>query len=215
MRRSRGSRSPLAKLFFFVVGLATLYGGYYAGNRYAPVKPEYLNLHLLAKPADFEILLKDHYGNPFITRQLEGHWNLVLFGYTQAPDAAKAGLALVTEVKNRLAVSPELQSQTRAVLVTVNPSVDTSEKLHAFLVPYSPDFYGLTGTEDQVMHAARQLGVSIKRLPAAQDSPSRIDHGTSIALIGPDARLRGLFTGVVDAVSIATDIQKLAADLDE
>lgn len=212
MRRLRGKRSPLAKFLFFAIGLATLYGGYYAGNRYAPVKPEYLNLHALAQPVKLELDLNDQYGKPFQTRQLSEHWNLILFGYTRNPDVTKSAFSLVTQVKNRLATSPELQSMTRAILITVDPAVDTPERLHDFLSPFSPDFIGLTGSSEQIEAAARALGVSIKHFGTAQQTSSRIDYGSSIGLVGPDAKLLGLFTGVVDAVSIAADIQKLALD---
>ncbi|MCB1758158.1 MAG: SCO family protein [Gammaproteobacteria bacterium] len=212
MRKLRGKRSPLMKLLFFVIGLATLYGGYYAGNRYAPVKSEYFNLHALAQPAILDLSLTDHYGRPFDNSDFAGHWNLILFGYLQEPDAARSGLALATQVKNRLAAEPGLQQMTRALLITVDPTVDTPEKLRRFLSPYSPDFVGLTGSSERIAAAAGALGVKIRPLPATQEEPYRIDHGTSIGLAGPQGRLLGLFTGVVDAVSIAADIQKLALD---
>ena len=63
---------------------------------------------------------------------------------------------------------------------------------------------------DQIARFARQCGVRFHRQTVAEAPGYRIDHGTSIALVDPQARLAGLFTGLVDAANIASDLKQLA-----
>ncbi|MCB1763348.1 MAG: SCO family protein [Gammaproteobacteria bacterium] len=213
MRQKRGPRSTWAKLLLFAVGIAAFYASYYLGNRYARVTPEFLNLSALEKPQPIAPLeLLDQYGNLFKQERLSGHWNLVIFGYTGSDALLQEGLALITQVKNRLAIHPELQRITRAIVITVDPNVDSPERLKSFMHRFSPDFLALTGSTGQIDTIAQLLGVTMRHIPNADNTGYRIDHSSSIALIDPDVALVGLFTGIVDAASIAADITKLARD---
>jgi protein SCO1/2 len=213
MRQQRRPRSAKIKLLFFIAGVAGLYGSYYLGHQYAPTKPRFLNLSELAQPQAMKnLVLQDQYGNPFTEQELAGHWNFVMFGQTESAESALDGLTLITQVKNRLALHPDIQQQTRAVFITVNPETDKPEVLEAFMARFSPDYLALTGLTENIQSVARSLGVTIRRSSTPDAKGYRIDHSSSILLIDPDARLIGLFTGVVDAASIAADIQQLALD---
>ncbi|MCB1860207.1 MAG: SCO family protein [Gammaproteobacteria bacterium] len=211
MRQRRRPHSATSKLLLFIAGIAAFYGSYYLGNRYASTAPVLLNLSKLERPqAITDLSLQDQYGNPFSEKGLQGHWSLIIFGYIKDATSAHDGLSLITQVKNQLAVHPELQQKTRGILVTADPEIDRPEVLLKFMARYSPDFLALTGSTKEIRSTARQLGVTIKHSPEAESY--RIDHSSSMALIDPEAKLIGLFTGVVDAASIASDIQLLALD---
>lgn len=211
MRRRRTHHSTAVKLSLFVAALAAFYGSYYLGNRHASIEPRFLNFTELRNPQAVIVpILRDQYGNPFDHQQLLGHWSLVIFGYTEAAESLRSGLTLITQVKNGLALQRDLQRVTRGILITVDPDTDRPEVLNAFMARYSPDYLALTGSPENIQSIARSLGVVIKRSPAPGTKGFRIDHSSSIALINPDADLIGLFTGAVDAASIAADITRLA-----
>ena len=213
MRQRRKAHSAVAKILFFVVGVAALYGSYYLGNQHALVKPRFLNLRELDRPQAIDnIVLRDQHGNSFDKQRLFGYWNLVLFGYTGAAESARDRLTLITQVKNRLAIYPEIQQITRALFISADPDIDEPKLLKTFMAQFSPDYLALTGSTDGIQSIAQLLGVTIRRLPTSDKNGYRVDHSSTIFLIGPDANLIGLFTGVVDAASIAADIRQLTLD---
>ena len=211
MQRQRKPRSPAQRLALFLVAVFTVFGGYYWGQQYAPEVSGYLALSSLEQPTPIRPLgLLDTSSEPFSEAGLKGLWNLVLFGYTRDEGNSRGPLTLITQVVNRLADNPKLQGITRAVFITLDPDHDQPQVLQRFIRHYSGEFLALTGTMDQITGIASQLGVSFKRQTNPDGEGYRIDHGTSIALIDPGANLVGLFTGIVDAVSIADDLKQLA-----
>ena len=211
MQRQRKPRSSAQRLALFLVAVFTVFGGYYWGQQYAPEVSGYLALSSLEQPTPIRPLrLLDTSSEPFSEAGFKGHWNLVLFGYTRDEGNSRGPLTLITQVVNRLADNPKLQGITRAVFITLDPDHDQPQVLQRFIRHYSGEFLALTGTMDQITGIASQLGVSFKRQTNTDGEGYRIDHGTSIALIDPGANLVGLFTGIVDAVSIADDLKQLA-----
>ena len=211
MRQRQRPQSATAKLLLFVVAVAALYGSYYLGTRHAPRAPRFLNFTELEKPRPIEDLaLRDQYGNPFTERRLIGNWNLVIAGYTGAAEPLMDRLTLITYAKNRLADHPDLQQITRGLFITVDPDTDTPEVLNAFMARFSPDYLALTGSAEAIDSTGRALGFIVSRSRMAEPKDYRIEHSSSIALIDPDANFIGLFTGALDAASIAADITRLA-----
>jgi len=211
MQRQRKPRSPAQRLALFLVAVFAVFGGYYWGQQYTPKVSGYHALSSLEQPTPIRPLqLLDSTDEPFSQAEFKGHWNLVLFGYTRDEGNSRGPLTLITRVVNRLADNPKLQSITRAVFITLDPDHDQPQVLQRFIRYYNRDFLALTGAMDQIANCASQLGVSFKRQPNTDGEGYRINHSTSIALIDPDANLVGLFTGIVDAVSIASDLKQLA-----
>ncbi|HEB96779.1 MAG TPA: SCO family protein [Sedimenticola thiotaurini] len=211
MARLRKPRSRAQRIVLFAVAVAALFGGYYWGSLYAPKVSTHQVLRPLERPVPlqpFELL--DRNGQPFTLERLQGRWSLLFSGSTTSDQATRDLLTLGTRVLNRLAQWPELQSRTRIVFLSLDPDRDTPERLSRFFGGYGADFIALTGEMEQIRQLAQQIGVTFKRVEGTEPGDYRIDHSTSIALVDPDARVVGLFTGLVDAASIAADIRQQA-----
>jgi protein SCO1/2 len=209
MRRKRGRRSALQRVFMFSIAVIAIAGGYFWGSQHAP-KSSFKLLRQLEQPAAIEpFTLQDHSGAPFTRQELLKRWSLCLFGYTGDSEGAGTIMTLAVRIHNRLAATPELQQQVQILFVTLDPEHDTEEKLKGFISHYGGGFLALTGAEQEIERLARQLGIRY-RVEQREDGSHSIIHGTSIGLINPEGTLAGLFTGLVDAGSIAADIQLLA-----
>ncbi|MET0103433.1 MAG: SCO family protein [Sedimenticola sp.] len=207
--RQKPKRSPIYKLILFTVALAALYGGYHWGNKYSSYYVQTLNLHLMQTPLELETFqLTDQHNQPFTNERLEGHWSLVIFGYSNSEQTAHEMLTLATRVHNRLAATPDLQKQMQTVFVTVDPKRDTAAVLAPFIDHFSSDFIALTGEESEIRNLAKQLGVVYQA--RSSDADAVIDHSTSMALIDPDGELTGLFKGRVSAAEMAADIETVS-----
>lgn len=194
----------------FGVALTALLGGYFWGNQQLSLDDGLRNIQLLEQPkaiSDFQ--LTDLLGAPFTPANLTGHWSLLFIGYIRDEETTPAQLILATRIINRLADRPRLQQETKVIFVTIDPENDTPETLKPYIRHYSADFRALTGDEKQIRNLAHQLGMKYKRVDKREDGYT-IMHSSSIALINPKGELQGLFTGRVDASSIAQDIKQLA-----
>ena len=210
MQRRTGIRSSIPKFWLFIAAVLVFYGGYYWGNRHAPKVSAHKVLRLIEPAvAISSVKLQDQYGNRFTEERFKDHWNLVLFGYTRATETNRETLYLATRVINRLADIPDLQRATRVIFVSLDSEYDTPAVLKTFIDYFSPEFLALTGNPEEVHALASQLGVRYGK-PRTTMGTLHIDHSTSIGLIGPDGKLRGLFTGLVDEVSIASDLKQLS-----
>ncbi|MCP4994890.1 MAG: SCO family protein [Gammaproteobacteria bacterium] len=207
-------RRPLIQRFLlFTMVLAALYGTYHWGNQHRINKSEFNVLSVLTPPVPLTGLqLTNTEGNPFLQKDLEDYWNLLLLGYTHSDETSATMLTLMTQIVNRLADTPDLHGRVRVLFISVDPERDSPDILKAYVHHYSPDFLPLTGSKNQLEQTAQLIGAKFRTLPKDALGEYRIDHSTSIALINPKGELAGLFTGRVDPASIADDLKKIASE---
>jgi protein SCO1/2 len=114
--------------------------------------PEFLGDVLdepMEKPA---FSLTDTAGETFdLQAQTEGRITLLYFGYTYCPDVCPSHMSDLATVLEQW---PALADRVRVVFVSVDPERDTPERLRTWLDLFDESFVGLTGTEDEVQHAA-------------------------------------------------------------
>lgn len=209
IKRKSGAHSAVMKLLLFTLAVAAFYGSYYLGTLYAPRERRFQNYVGLETPQPITNLrLLDQYGNPFDEQRLSDHWNLVIFGNTKSAHYVNQDLTLITQVKNRLAINPDLQKKTRGLFVTIDPKTDTPEVLHEYMSRFSPDFFALTGSVEAIESFVTLLGADNGHLYGTENAKLR----SSIALVGPNSELIGWFIGAGDAASIASEISQLVLD---
>jgi hypothetical protein len=92
-----------------------------------------------AKPLlPFELV--DHRDAPFVRRNLEGRWTLLLFGYAQCAEVCPTTLVDRMDARRRLAREPAAIAGA-AVLVSVDPVRDTPARLAEYTGPFEPGLY--------------------------------------------------------------------------
>ncbi len=197
MYRQRPPRSPAQRLALAVAAVLALVAGYYFGNRLAgptvPRSPE--SLVATSEPRDLSALaLTDHFDLPFGPAQLTGRWSLVAFAHPTDAEQVRAAVTRLVLVHNRLVDWPALQKQYRGIVVSLDPLADP-RRLRELIGLDSPDFVGVSGDADVV---------------ATLVPPEAADPALSLALIGPDRRLLGWFTGEMAPATIAGDLKSLA-----
>ncbi|PLY13344.1 MAG: hypothetical protein C0631_14435 [Sedimenticola sp.] len=206
MRRKHSS--PYQKILLFIIAMGALYGGYFWGSKHNIETRGYLNLHALAEPkalGSFQLLGQN--GEPFSNADFDDHWNLVIVGHPHS-ESSTDQLTLAVQIYNRLADAPDLQKQLQTLFLNLDSENTNRTEVEKFLTHFNPDFLALDGDTENLEIFTREIGATFKITGTGADQ--RIVHSTSIALIAPDGRLIGLFTGRVDAVSISTDLKTLA-----
>ncbi len=132
--------------------------------------------------------LVDEHGQHVTADTLKGRWHLLFFGYTNCPDVCPTTLS---DMRRLLAQLPaHTRQQLQVVLASADPARDTPEVLRTYLAYYRAGFKGFTGNLAQLQRLSDALGLPF--VPAQQVKDGYvISHSGNVALVGPDATLRG------------------------
>lgn len=153
------------------------------------------------------IQLIDQDGSPFSLSQLKGKAVVLYFGYTTCPDLCPTTLSDFVAVKAELG---DDASKVRFGLVTVDPERDRPERLKQYLGFFDPEFFGLTGSSDQIAAVEQAYGVVAKRVEYPGTSTGYLmDHTSVIYLIDSQGRMRVTFAYGADPKDIAADLKHL------
>lgn len=109
---------------------------------------------------------------------------LVFFGYTSCPDVCPLTMARLARAYRGLGEPAEVQ----VVMVTVDPAIDTAERLRAYVEGFHPTFLGLRGGNQEVAEAALRFYVGVNAL-----GDGLVAHSDPVALLGPDRTMRLLY----------------------
>ncbi|MCI0917411.1 SCO family protein [Stutzerimonas stutzeri] len=155
-----------------------------------------------------DVTLTNQDGEAVSMEQLEGHWNLLFFGYTFCPDICPATLAELRQLRGSL--PEEVNQRLQPILVSVDPERDTPEQLKKYLDYFGAGFIGLTGPLDDIQTLANAAGVPF--IPADTSKKDyTVDHGANLALIGPDGRLRGFIRAPMRTEKLAEQLPAVLA----
>ncbi len=147
-------------------------------------------------------LIDQNTGN-FNLENLKGHWSMLFFGYTHCPDICPTTMSLLNSVTKNLAESKDAIPQ--VIFVTIDPLRDTQQHLTDYISYFNAEFYGLTGSEENISSLTQQLGILSIKIPAENSEDVTdylMDHSSSILLLDPQARLVGIFSAPHDATEI-------------
>ncbi|HLW23178.1 MAG TPA: SCO family protein [Steroidobacteraceae bacterium] len=155
--------------------------------------------------------LIDQHGAPFAPRNLEGHWSILFFGYTNCPDFCPTTLALLSSLDKRLRaerapVRPEV------IFLSVDARRDTPAQLERYVPYFDPDFLGVTAKDQATIEdLARHLGVAVILEPPRADGSYSVDHSGSLFVLDPRGRIQAILTGPFTVASLETDLERIVA----
>lgn len=146
--------------------------------------------------------LRDQDNQPFTRERFKGRWSLVFFGYTHCPDICPLTLAEAKGFYNALVDTP-YQADTQVVFVSIDPKRDTLAVLKRYVSYFDPVFIGVTGTQTQLDLLTRPLGIYYAYQGDGDDYA--VDHSAVMVLIGPEAKLRAVFSPPHTAAVLKSD----------
>jgi protein SCO1/2 len=150
-----------------------------------------------------EFRLTDQSGRPFGPGEFKGHWSLVFTGFTRCPDVCPTTLALMAELRRRVA-----RDDIRFVFVSVDPERDTPEVVARYVAHFDPAIVGATGARAEMERFTAGLGLAQVRNSGVGDEYT-VDHSTAFVLVNPDGKLAGYFQAPHEADALAADLAAL------
>lgn len=133
----------------------------------------------------FELI--DQNGNKFSSDQMRGHLSLIYFGFTYCPDICPTTLNKLSSVISTL---EKYKIDIMPIFITIDPKRDTSSLLKEYLGHFHPKFIGLTGSEEDLKHAADLYKVFYTRSEASENSGHNymIDHSSFVYLMDKNGK---------------------------
>jgi len=146
-------------------------------------------LYEIPKPPapDFTLQRADG-GGDFRLSDGTGKVRVLYFGYTSCPDVCPTTLY---DLRNTMKELGADASDVQVLFVTIDPEVDTPERLTEYLSHFDPDFIGLTGDEATLEAIYADYGVVVRRADEGEVNPAygSITHTNSMFVIDQDGNL--------------------------
>ncbi|WP_445359235.1 SCO family protein [Microbulbifer sp. ANSA005] len=155
---------------------------------------------------DIQLLSDD--SRDFYTKDFQGKWTLVFFGFTHCPDICPTTLSTLNNFYKTLDEST--RASTDIVLVSVDPSRDKPEQLGQYVRYFNSEFRGITGDFFKLKKFATQLNVPFNKVSLAEGGYT-IDHGSQVVLINPRGHYHAFFKAPLDPAKMKLTYRSIRA----
>ena len=156
-----------------------------------------------ARPApDFSLEGSD--GAAVMPGRYRGKVVLLTFGFTYCAAVCPTTLSTLAQVREDLGDDSD---RVQVIFVTVDPARDNSSHLRDYLSSFGEGLVGATGSENELAAVRRLYGVTAFRQGDGPDYA--MAHTSSIFLIDPEGRLRGMMPFGHEASDFVHDIRLL------
>ncbi|WP_444906764.1 SCO family protein [Microbulbifer sp. SSSA008] len=155
---------------------------------------------------DIQLLSDD--SRDFYTKDFQGKWTLVFFGFTHCPDICPTTLSTINNFYKTLDEST--RASTDVVLVSVDPSRDKPEQLGQYVRYFNSEFRGITGDFFKLKKFATQLNVPFNKVSLAEGGYT-IDHGSQVVLINPRGHYHAFFKAPLDPAKMKLTYRSIRA----
>ncbi|GLQ92090.1 SCO family protein [Dyella acidisoli] len=140
---------------------------------------------------DLSFRLTDDQGKAVTAADYHGKVTLLYFGYTHCPDVCPLTLAHLHVVMQRLG---NLADGARILFVSVDPSRDTPEALHAYANAFDPRVVGLTGAPSDIESLTKRYRAAFSREPDKSGGSYDVSHSSGIYIFDANGHARLLAT---------------------
>lgn len=149
----------------------------------------------------------------FTNANLQGHWTLVFFGFTNCGYICPTTMAELGKMY-RILQDNKIKSLPQVVMISIDPQRDNTEKLNQYVTSFQPDFFGARGEEDAVKAMTKEMGIAYAKVANKEGSDPQnydIQHSGAVMLFNPQGELNAFFTSPHHANLLAKDYMLLVS----
>ncbi len=114
----------------------------------------------------------------------QGKTLLVFFGYANCPDVCPLTMAELAKIYRDLGEPEDVQ----VVMVTVDPSRDTPERIQQYVKGFHPGFVGLSGDPEAIAKAASAFYAT-----SVAQADGRVAHNSHVTLVDHQGQMRLIY----------------------
>ena len=149
--------------------------------------------------------LTDHTGRTRTQADPEGRHQLLFFGYANCPGVCSAALPLMADAVAELEAGGV---EMAALVVTIDPKLDTVETMGASLAKVSDDLLGLTGTPEALDVVYQAFQVEFEHLFDDPEHGPIYSHGSFIYLLDPEGEVLTQVPPVLPPEQVSAIVRK-------
>lgn len=155
---------------------------------------------------DLDFHLVNDEGKPVTAADYRGKIVLLYFGYTHCPDVCPLTLAHLHVVMQRLG---PLADGARILFVSVDPTRDTPQVMHAYVNAFDKRAVGLTGSPGDIETLSKRYRASYSREPDQGNGNYEVSHSSAIYVFDRQGHARLLATPADSQDSLVHDLHLL------
>lgn len=150
------------------------------------------------KGGDFDLI--DHNGNQRTSKNPDGHYQFVFFGYANCKAICSVALPRMSAAVDML---KKQGIEVTPLLITVDPERDTQSNMKEALAYHHKDMVGLTGDLKSLDVAYKAFNVEKSLVYEHPEEGPIYAHGSFIYLIGPDGAFKTLMPPILSPERVA------------
>lgn len=149
--------------------------------------------------------LVDHTGAVRTQADPDGKYQLLFFGYASCPGICSAALPLMADA---VAALEEDDVEMSALVVTIDPKLDSVETMGPSLAKVSDDLLGLTGTPEALDVAYEAYKVEFEHLFDDPEHGPIYSHGSFIYVLDPEGEVLTQVPPVLPPEQVSAIVRK-------
>ncbi|MEO1138604.1 MAG: SCO family protein [Pseudomonadota bacterium] len=153
--------------------------------------------------------LVDHTGAARTQTDPDGKYQLLFFGYANCPGICSAALPMMAQAAEQLEADGV---ETTALIVTIDPKLDSLETMGPSLEKISDRLLGLTGTPEALSVAYDAYSVTFEHLFDDPTYGPIYSHGSFIYVLDPDGNVLTQVPPILPPAQVSQIVQKYVQD---
>lgn len=143
---------------------------------------------------------------PVSLSDFRGKYVVLFFGYTFCPDVCPLSLGNLRSAMDKLGSQSE---DIQVVFVSVDWRRDTPETMGKYVSHFSPDFVGLSGTQEEIDAVTKDFNIFYLLYPPDQDGRYTVDHSATTQVLDREGNLKLIWPYEITSSDMASDLRIL------
>lgn len=192
-QKSNGTLISMILLIIAVVCVVAIYFGVVKPRQTTAVQQVKINgvvLPAAKEISDFQ--LTDNHGKSFTKENLNGHWTMMFFGFTNCGMVCPTTMAALNKMYLSLQKDLPENQLPQIVMVSVDPDRDSVARMDEYVNSFNPHFIGARTEIAPTIALEKQLNIAAAKMESdgAGKDHYTINHSAEILLFNPSAKLQ-------------------------
>jgi protein SCO1/2 len=215
MQNTNFFTAPRITVLIILAFLAFVVGSFVGKHWHKPLDQLVQSATIVSPPRVIEpFQLTDTHKQVFTNQNLQGHWTLLFFGFTQCGYVCPTTMATLKQVYENLQQANKPLPQ--VMFISIDPERDTLKNIQQYVTSFNPSFQGSTGNKQQIEQFTKNMSVVYMKVAQAKSDQAKkmnyqIDHSGALLLVDPKGELFAVFSMPHNADVIAHDFTLIAS----
>lgn len=131
-------------------------------------------------------------GKPFTKENLNGHWTMMFFGFTNCGMVCPTTMAALNDMYKQLEKDLPANQLPQVVMVSVDPDRDSLARMKSYVTSFNPNFIGTRADIGETVALEKQLHIAAAKMQVDGQGKNQytINHSAEILLFNPKGQLQ-------------------------